>query len=176
MKWIVLLLTVFTLSRSFAEVDLPLPLPDEPGHSQPEPYPPGPNNPEPYPSPAPQPPEQQPQPPSGPSTNYSMGVGDTGRFMERTFTFYPSNGWMRITRISLRGTRNNIKIKSAIIRYTDYSSDRYEYNLTGELKAGGSMQALLDGRSVMSVEIVAANKYFWKKPGAFRVDVTAYQH
>lgn len=170
MKWIALILTVFSLSFSHAEQDLPQPLPDEPGHEQPTPQPP------PYPSPEdPGQPPQQPQPPSGEPREYSLGAGDTGRFKERTFTFYPNSTWRRITRVGLTGTRNNVKIKSVDILYADYPDTRFEYNLVGDLVAGMNRQAYLDGRPITAIRITASNKYFWKKPGGFRVDVTAYK-
>ncbi|WP_413557905.1 hypothetical protein [Bdellovibrio sp. HCB209] len=171
MKWIVLVLTVFSLSFSYAEEDLPMPLPDDPGHSDPAPQPPQ----NPYPEdPGSQPP-QQPQPPSGPSRDYGLGAGDTGRFKERTFTFYPNSTWNKVTRIQLQGTRNNVKIKSVEVFYADYPGSRYEYNLMGELTAGTTRLSFLDGRPITAIKVVASNKYFWKKPGGFRVDVTAYR-
>ncbi len=169
MKWIVLFLTVFSLAYTHAEEDLPMPLPDEPGHQDPSPQP----SPYPYPE-DPQPPPQQP-PPSGPERSYSLGVGDTGRFKERTFTFYPNSTWRRVTRIALTGTRNNVKIKSVDIMYADYPDTRFEYNLVGELVAGSTRNAYLEGRPITAIRITATNKYFWKKPGGFRVDVTAYK-
>jgi hypothetical protein len=172
MKWIVLLLTVFSLTYSHAEEDLPLPLPEDPGHQNPGPRPPPP----PYPSPEdPGQPPQQPQPPSGASRDYSLGAGDTGRFKERTFIFYPNSLWRRVTRIALTGTRNNVKIKSVDIMYADYPDTRFEYNLVGELGAGSTRNAYLEGRPITAIRITATNKYFWKKPGGFRVDVTAYK-
>ncbi|QLY24409.1 hypothetical protein [Bdellovibrio sp. KM01] len=173
MKWIVLILTVFSLSYSHAEEDLPLPLPEDPGQEQPTPHP----RPQPPPYPAPEDPQppQYPQPPQGQSRDYSLGAGDTGRFKERTFTFYPNSSWRRVTRVGLTGTRNNVKIKSVDIMYADYPDTRFEYNLVGELVAGSSRNAYLEGRPISAIRITATNKYFWKKPGGFRVDVTAYK-
>ncbi|WP_413575219.1 hypothetical protein ACLVWU_13030 [Bdellovibrio sp. HCB290] len=182
MKWILLILTVFSLSYSKAEQDLPMPLPDEPpGHEDPSdpypPYEPPPQNPRPPQNPQPpQPtPPEYPQPPSGQSREYSLGTGDTGRFKERTFTFYPNSTWNRVTRIGLVGTRNNIKIKQVDIMFADYGDTRMEYNLMGELGAGSTRSAYFEGRPIAAIRIVASNKYFWKKTGGFRVDVTAYK-
>jgi hypothetical protein len=173
MKWIILLLTVCTLSNVHAEEDLPMPLPDEPGHEYPEP------NPNPIPRPAPRPEPEQPAPPAPPlgrPQTYSLGVGDTGRFRERQITFYPSSAYTRVNRITLTGVRNNVKIKSVRIYYADaWGGPSEDYSLIGELKAGNTIQAYYDSRPIISIEVTATNKYFWKKPGSFRVDVTAFQ-
>ncbi|MGE5085995.1 MAG: hypothetical protein ACM3MG_06805 [Bacillota bacterium] len=164
MKWFLLLLTTFTFSICLAAwEDLPLPLPDDPpGTSQPDPTP--------QPAPTPEPP----QPPSGPSYSYSVGAGDTGRFKERAFTFYPRLDWNRITYVRILGVNNNIKIKSVLIRYADNLNPDLAVNLTGELKTGGILQTWLQGRPIYSITVFAQNKYFWKKPGSFRIDVTGY--
>ncbi|MBO9666220.1 MAG: hypothetical protein J7501_05350 [Bdellovibrio sp.] len=168
MKWIILLLTVCTLTHAYAEEDLPMPLPDEPGHQYPEP------NPAPRPTPRPEP--EQPAPPSGQTMTYTLGVGDTGRFKERQIFFYPSSAWTRVNRITLTGVRNNVKIKSVRIYYADaWGGPSEDYSLIGDLKVGTTLQAYYDSRPISSIEVTATNKYFWKKPGGFRVDVTAYQ-
>ncbi|MEK2688067.1 hypothetical protein [Bdellovibrio sp. GT3] len=181
MKWIVLFLTVFTFSFSHAEQDLPMPLPDDPpGQEWPEepeqpeqPQPPAPRPPQ-QPPQNPQPP-QKPQPPSNEVREYSLGAGDTGRFKERAFIFYPNSTWRHVSNISLTGTRNNVKIKEVIITYADYGDSRYETQLEGELIAGSRRTAYIQTRPIASIRIVASNKYFWKKPGGFRVDVSAYK-
>lgn len=172
MKWFLLLVTMFTFSLGRAALeDLPLPLPDDPpGPSQPDPYP----TPTPTPTPSPSPKPEPPRPPSGPSNNYSVGAGDTGRFKEREFTFYPRSDWNRITYVRILGVQNKIKIKSVLIRYSDNMNSELGANLSGDLQAGGILQTWLQGRPIYSITVVAQNKYFWKKPGSFRVDVTAY--
>lgn len=173
MKWFLLVLTVLTLSKSYAIEELPLPLPDDPpSTTQPEPPPYPTPTPEPAPTPSPKP--EPPRPPSGPANNYSLGAGDTGRFKERDFTFYPRKDWNLVTYVRLSGLQNNIKIKSVYILYADQLTSGYESNLVGELKAGGILQTWLQGRPIVSITVVAQNKHFWKKPGSFRVDVTGY--
>lgn len=168
MKWFLVLLTTFIFTKGFAVNELPLPLPDDPpGASQPDPTP------TPTPPPAPQP-APTPAPPSGPANNYSVGDGDTGRFKEREFTFYPRADWNRVTYVRISGTNNYVKIKSVYIRYADYLNSGFENNLVGDLQAGGILQTWLQGRPIYSITVVAQNKHFWKKPGSFRVDVTAY--
>lgn len=168
MRWFLVFLTTFIFSIAFAIDELPQPLPDDP---------PGTSQPDPGPAPTPQPPPQQPeppQPPSGPANNYSIGEGDIGRFKEREFTFFPRTNWNLVTYVRITGTKNNIKIKSVYIRYADFMSSGFENNLVGDLHAGGILQTWLQGRPIYSITVVAQNKHFWKKPGSFRVDVTAY--
>jgi len=168
MRWFLLLVTMFTFSMSQAALeDLPLPLPDDPpGSSQPDPYPTPTPTPEPAPTPVPTP---SPKPES-----YSVGAGDTGRFKEREFTFYPRSDWNRITYVRILGVQNKIKIKSVLIRYADNMNSELGANLSGNLQTGGILQTWLQGRPIYSITVVAQNKYFWKKPGGFRIDVTAY--
>ncbi|MFM6930340.1 MAG: hypothetical protein ACKOX6_17875 [Bdellovibrio sp.] len=171
MKWFLLLMTVFSFSTSFAE-GLPLPLPDEPGQSpsEPGPYPSPQPSPEPAPTPTPTP-TPKPRPPSGPYS-YTVGFGDTGRFKEREFTFYPMSDWNRIKHVNIIGVSNSIKIKSVAIRYGQNLEWILIPNFAGDLQPGGNLQAWLQGRPIYAISVVAQNKRIWKKPGSFRIDVT----
>ncbi|UXR65054.1 hypothetical protein EZJ49_02165 [Bdellovibrio bacteriovorus] len=157
-KWILILLTATSLFATGSVQAQPMPLPDEPYPGEP--------NPSPNPPPPVKPPPRQEIP-------YSLGGGDTGRFRTRTFDFFPRFDLNRIVRIRLVGTRNNIEIKEVLIQYADYSGERQEFRLPGELKSGGIRETVLDGRAVYRIQIKAANSHFWKKPGGFRVDVIA---
>lgn len=158
-KWILIFLTItslFATTSVQAQQDLPLPLPDEPYPGEPNPNP----------TPPPKPPPRQEIP-------YSLGGGDTGRFRTRTFDFFPRSDLNRIVRVRLVGTRNNIEIKEVTIQYADYSGERPEFRLPGELKSGGIRETALDGRPIYRIQVKAANSHFWKKPGGFRLDVIA---
>lgn len=159
MKWMILFLTVFSLSQSFAADNLPRPLPDDPYPQEPYPGEPPPSRPEP--------------PPPRQEILYSIGIGETGRFGARTYQFFPRQDLNRVTKIRLVGARNNIEIKEVRIIYADNSGERYERSLPGDLNAGGVREAYLDGRRIYRIEITASSSYFWKKPGSYRVDITA---
>ncbi|QDK37115.1 hypothetical protein [Bdellovibrio sp. NC01] len=161
-KWFVFLVTVLSLNTSFAWNDLPQPLPEEPGTQLPQPPPQQPNQP-------PQP------PPTGEQVRYSLGSADLTRFKEREFTFYPQAGLNRLARLSLTCGRNNIEIKEVRIQYADYFDERLDYVLPGDLDSGHTRTTGLDGRPIYKITVKAHAKYFWKKPGNFRVDVAAYK-
>lgn len=152
-KWMILLFTVFSFSTSFAAQELPRPLPDDP-------YPQ-----EPYPGEPPPPPRQVEVP-------YTLGSGETGRFGARTYQFFPRADLNRVTKIRLVGSRNNIEIKEVRILYAD-NSGRFERTLPGDLHSGRIREAYLDGRRIYRIEVTASASYFWKKPGGYRVDITA---
>lgn len=150
-KWIFLFLTVFSFANSFAAQELPRPLPDE---SYPQ---------EPYPG----------EPPRGVEIPYSLGSGQSGRWGNATYQFFPRADLNRLVKIRLVGFQNNIEIKEVRLLYADNSSERYERTLPGDLRVGGIREAYLDGRRILRIEVTASASNFWKKAGGYRVDISA---
>lgn len=171
-KWIILFTTIFYFNFSFGDQGLPMPLPNDPGGQLPPPPPP--NQPQPPnqpPQPLPQPPQPLPQPPS--SGVYTLGVGDLARFKKKEFSFYPPANLNRLTSLSLTGGVNNIVIKEVRIQYVGSLQEYQDLILPGDLRVGNTRAISLDGRAVATIIVRAANSYFWKKAGNFRVDVSS---
>ena len=151
----------------------PLPPPPAPPSDNPPPRPTppptSPGNPPPYPG---NPPFPNPPPPVGSEYNYSIGTGELGRFKTRDYTFFPRQDLNRITRLRLVGLRNEIEIKEVTIRYVD-GYEELVYMLTGDLGAGRIKESWASGRPIHSIKVRASANGIFKKPGGFRVDVTA---
>lgn len=154
----------------------PLPPPPAPptDNPPPRPTPPptNPGNPPEYPGNPGYPPSPNPPPPVGKEYNYSIGSGELGRFKTREYTFFPRQDLNRITRIRLVGYRNEIEIKEVTVRYVDGYEERV-YMLTGDLGAGRIKESWASGRAIHSIKVRASANGIFKKPGGFRVDVTA---
>ncbi|MBV2167488.1 MAG: hypothetical protein KUL82_02165 [Bdellovibrio sp.] len=150
-KWFVLLLTVFSLSQVGAAQELPRPLPDDP-------YPR-----EPYPG----------EPPRGVEYPYSVGSGDVGRFAAKTYQFFPRTDLNRLIKIRVVGLKNKIVINEVKLVYLDNGSERSELMLPGDLHVGSFRETYLDGRAIYRIDINASSSNIFKKPGGYRVDVTA---
>lgn len=150
-KSFVLLVALIALSMGRAQ-NLPLPLPDDSYPGEPFPVPP---------------------PPPKQEVLYSLGSGAAGRFGSQTQDFYPRADLNRLVRIRFVGAKNNIEINEVRILYADYGDERSESRLTGELKSGGMREVVTNGRPVYRIAVTASPSYFWKKPGLYRLDVTA---
>jgi|GEM_PF-1915056 len=149
-RWLVLLFALFIFSQPL--LAQPRPLPDDPYPS------------EPYPG----------EPPHRTEVLYSIGFGKTGRFGTQTYQFFARSDLRHVTRLRLVGSRNGIEIKKVRLVYADYSGDRIDPMLSGDLRAGGVLETFLDGRPLSRIEVTASSSYFWKKPGSYRVDIWAY--
>ena len=66
-----------------------------------------------------------------------------------------------------------MQVREVRVKYADNGEERYDYYLPGELKARSSRTTIMYGRPVSRVIVIASAGYFWKKPGSFRLDVTA---
>lgn len=130
----------------------PLPLPDDA-------YPQDPNH------------GEQP-PPVGTEIPYSLGGGEVQRTGFVTQPFYPRGDLARIIKIRLIGTANNIDIREFRIIAAD-GRMRLEQSLLGELPLGAVREIYLDGRSLQRIEVTGTSLNLFKKPGKYRVDVTA---
>jgi hypothetical protein len=136
---------LFSLGAAAAELwDLPKPLPDDPN--------------------APQPP---------PPIAYSLGSGDTPRFGDSQFSFYPRNDMNRVLKMRITGFGNNITIKNFQITYYDIGSPMEEQLFEGTLGPGQVKEIVVPARQIYGISVTAAAGYFWKKPGSFQVDVLA---
>lgn len=157
-KWLFIFLIFFSASSGFSQ--LPRPLPDDPHQGGPPPE-----------QPSPRPPDELPPPTE--QIPYSLGTGETGRFMAKSNQFFLRYDLNRLTQIRLVGLENDIDIKEVVILYADYTGEEKEHTLPGTLKEGWSRVAQLSGRPIHSIEIVANSAKFWKKKGHYRVDVIA---
>lgn len=103
---------------------------------------------------------------------YSLGSGKTERFSEIVSSFSPKYELSRLVRLRLVGVERPVKINEVRIFYTDNSEEIRLPILEGELGPGEIRWVSLSGRSVTRID-VSASSFFWKRSGAFRVDVTA---
>lgn len=121
----------------------------------------------------PQEPRYPEEPPRGPEVPYSLGNGEAERFGNRRTDFYPRSDLNRLVRLRLVGLDNTIEIKEVRLIFADYREERVEFGLNGELKPGNMRGTLLGGRRIYAIEVTATASYLWKKPGGYRVEVTA---
>lgn len=119
------------------------------------------------------PPTDPGNPPREVEIPYTIGSGDTDRFSDKTYNFYPRLDLARVVRLRLVGLNNPIEIKEVKILYVDSRDERNELTLTGELKPGQAVQAFLEGRRIFRIQVTAIASVFWKKPGGYRVDIIA---
>lgn len=103
---------------------------------------------------------------------YTLGSGKTERFSEIVSSFSPKYELSRLVRLRLVGVDRPIKIKEVRIFYTDNAEETRKPILEGELNPGEIRWVSLSGRPVSRIEVLASS-FFWKRSGAFRVDVTA---
>lgn len=150
-RWTLPFFLLFFLSFGLRGEELPRPLPDDPYPREPAPE----------------------EPPRGVEIPYSLGSGETGRFGSRTSQFFPRSDLNRVIRLRLIGLRNTIEVKEIKLLFADNSEERNELTLVGDLKPGEVREAFLAGRSLYRIEVVASASFFWKKPGSYRVDITA---
>lgn len=121
----------------------------------------------------PQDPHYPEEPPRDVEVPYSLGSGETERFGSTMTDFYPHRDLTRLVRLRLVGLGNAIEIKEVRIIFADLREERVEFSLRGELKPGSVRGALLGGRRIYAVIVTAASSYVWKRPGGYRVEVTA---
>lgn len=155
-KFFIFVSIFFCLSKGIASDELPRPLPDDSYPSDPTPYP-----------------EPPPPPPREVQTPYSIGWGETARFGTQNYTFSPRKNLNRVVRVTVVGIRNANEIKSIRIQYADKKGPKDLYQLRGKINPGETRAAILDGRPIKKIEVVAAGSYFWRMSGSFRVDVVA---
>lgn len=114
----------------------------------------------------------EPPPPIGAEIPYSLGGGEVPRTGFVTQPFYPRGDLNRIVKVRLIGSANNIDIREFRIVAAD-GRVRLEQSLLGELPLGAVREIYLDGRSLQRIEVTGTSLNLFKKPGKYRVDVTA---